>query len=129
MLKLANQPRFSISLPSTALLISLVASLGACATLDPSRTSTTRYASADRPSESFFGYVKDPAERPTGPSFFGYVKDPAEHATGPSFFGYIGNPAEQSSEPTLWGYLKNPAERAVPTQASRASKTPVAVQR
>ena len=78
MSQFAKQSRFSISLSSTALMISLIASLGACATLDQSRSSmspATRSASAAPPSGSFFGYVADPADRPTGPSFFGYHQD------------------------------------------------------
>ena len=118
MLKVTNQPRFSISRSSTALMIALLTSLGACATVDPSQRSAmspaTRTASADQPSESFFGYRKDPADQPTGPSFFGYRKDPADQPTGHSFFGYFEDSVARSDKAA---------------QNSRQPQTPVAVKR
>jgi hypothetical protein len=129
MSQFAKQSRFSISLSSTALMISLIASLGACATLDQSRSSmspATRSASAAPPSGSFFGYVADPADRPAGPSFFGYVADPADRPVGPSFFGYVDNPADRPTGPSFFGYHQDSVARSAP---ARASQTPVAVQR
>ena len=105
MSKLANQSRSSISLSSAALLISLLASLGACA---------TTHSASTRPSESFFGYVDDPADRPTGPAFFGYHENPADHPTGPAFFGYHEDKVARSA----------PA-----TPPSREPRAPVTVQR
>ena len=134
MLKVTNQPRFSISLSSTALMIALLTSLGACATLDPSQRSAmspaTRSASAARPSESFFGYREDPADHPTGPSFFGYRKDPADQPTGHSFFGYREDPADQPRGPSYFKYFEDSVARtAKAPQPSRQPQTPVAVKR
>ena len=129
MSKLANQSRFSISLSSTVLMISLMASLGACATLDQSRSSMSpamRSASAVQPSGSFFGYVADPADRPAGPSFFGYVENPANRPIGPSFFGYVETPTDRPTGPSFFGYHQDSVARSAPT---RAPQTPVAVQR
>jgi len=120
MSKLANQSQSSISLSSAALLITLLASLGACA---------TTHAASARPSESFFGYVDDPADRPTGPAFFGYHQDPADQPTGPAFFGYRQDPADQPTGPSFFGYHKDTAARSAQATPPSQPRAPVTVQR
>ena len=125
MLKFAHQSRF-ISLSAAAILISLVASLSACATLDHS----TRSASAAPPSESFWGYRQDPADYPAGPSFWGYRDDRADHAAGRSFWGYYQDPTDHPAGHSFWGYYEAPAKRAgAATQAAREPQPAVAVPR
>jgi hypothetical protein len=134
MSKPANHTLSSHSRFSAALLISLLASLGACATLDPSQRQSmspaTRSAPAVQPSESFFGYVKDPADHPTGPAFFGYHDDPAGHPAGPAFFGYREDPADRPTGPSFFGYYKDSVVRSAPAaQPSHEPQTPVAARR
>jgi hypothetical protein len=89
-----------------------------------------RSAPAARPSESFFGYVKDPADHPTGPSFFGYHEAPADHPTGPAFFGYREGPANRPAGPSFFGYVEDSVARSTPApRPSREPQSPVAVQR
>jgi len=134
MLKVTNQPRFAISLSSTALMIALLTSLGACATADQSQRSAmspaTCTASAARRPESFFGYRPDPADHLTGPSFFGYRPDPADHPTGHSFFGYRRDPADQPTGPSHFKYHEDSVARSNKVaQPSCQPQHPVAVKR
>ena len=133
MLKSAHQSRSSLSLSSAALLISILASLGACATLDQSprqsMSPATRSASAAQPSESFFGYVAEPTEHPRGPSFFGYQEE-AAIPTGPSFFGYVAEPTEPPRGPSFFDYREDLVARSAPAgRPSREPQAPVAVKR
>jgi hypothetical protein len=86
-----------VSLRSGAVLLSLLASLGACATIDTPRR----------------GFAEASAAQPSQPTAWGYAK-----VTAPSqLHGYAR--VSEPARPAVWGYAELPAERALATQASR----------
>ena len=132
MLKLANHSRRSISLPSAAILL-VLGSLGACASLEPSRLSaspTSRHASAAPPSEpAFWGFSPAQAAQPSGPTFWGFSPAQAAQPTGPTFWGFSTVPAAQPTAATFWGYSV-PANQPAPAMPpAREPHAPVAAER
>jgi hypothetical protein len=99
MMKLA---RLSISLPSVALAVSLVASLGACASADRAPRGTTTPA-------AFWGYSAEAVAQPSGPAFWGYSAAVAQ-PSGPAFWGYTAAAVAQRQGPTFWGYSGAPSQ-------------------
>lgn len=112
MLKMTRKREPSIALPSAALLISILASLTACAPLDQSRRGASGH--------TFWGYSPVPAvQQPSGHTFWGYTPVPAaQQPSGRTFWGYSPLPAaQQPSGHTFWGYAPPPA----PPAPSRAA--------
>jgi hypothetical protein len=97
MSKPVSQPR--LSLRSGALLFSLVASIGACATLDTPRR----------------GFAEASAVQPSQPTSWGFAT--AAEPTQPARQGYarVAGPPQSTS----WGFASIPAERTLAAQASR----------
>ena len=87
------------SLRSGAVLFSLLASLGACATIDTPR----------------HGFATASAVDPAQPAQWGFaaVAAPSQAAQ----HGYARAP--ESAQSAVWGYVELPAQRATVTQATR----------
>ena len=97
MSKPVSPSRFSLR--SGAILFSLLASLGACATIDTPRRGFAD-ASAVQPSQlSHWGYAQ--TAEPSQSTLHGFAK--------------ISEPAQ----PTVWGYVELPAQPASAAHASR----------
>ena len=86
------------SLRTGAVLFSLLASLGACATLDTQQR----------------GFAKAAVEQPSQLSQRGFATA-AEPQSTRRGFAKVSEP----SEPAVWGYAELPAQRASAAQASR----------
>ncbi|HEX8111644.1 MAG TPA: hypothetical protein VF516_28130 [Kofleriaceae bacterium] len=88
-----------LSLRSGAVLFSLLASLGACATLDTPRRGFAE-ASAVQPSQlASWGFAT--IAQPSQPTLHGYASVP------------------EPVQPAVWGYAELPAQQASVTQASK----------
>jgi hypothetical protein len=98
MMKLA---RLSISLPSVAL--SLVVSLGACASADRAPRGTNTPA-------AFWGYSAEAVAQPSVPTFWGYTAEAVAQPQGPAFWGYTAEAVAQPQGPTFWGYSGAPSQ-------------------
>ena len=114
MLKLTRNPLVSFSLPSAALLLSL---LGACASIDHGPA----VASAQT---TFWGYSPDAAPQTSGPTFWGYSAETAPQPTGRTFWGYSPELTAQRSGPTFWGYSPTPRDVAA-VQPARETHAPI----
>lgn len=124
MRNLASKPRLSLSLPA-ALLISVVASLGACAPQGQSQRGMSTTPAAVQPAQpAFWGWTAEPAAQPSGPTFWGFSAERVAQPSGPTFWGYSAELTARPSGPTFWGYAP-PA----PMQPSRESQSPLAVKR
>jgi hypothetical protein len=97
MSKPVSQSRFSLR--SGAILFSMLASLGACATLDTPRR----------------GFADASAVQPSQPAPWGFatVAEPSQSA----LHGYAK--VTEPSQPAVWGYAKLPAPQTTVTQATR----------
>ena len=87
------------SLRSGALLFSLLASLGACATIDTPRR----------------GFAGASVVQPSQPAAWGYAT--AAAPSQPAIHGYAT--VSEPAQPATWGYAELPAQRSTATQASR----------
>jgi hypothetical protein len=129
MLNLASKPRLSISLPA-ALLLSVVASLGACASQQRGMSATPALsAAAVEPARpAFWGWTAEPAAQPSGPTFWGFSAERVAQPSGPTFWGFATDPmARQASESTFWGYTAAPVARpALAMPPSREAQAPMA---
>jgi hypothetical protein len=117
MLKLARSSRFSTSLGPAALLLSIAASLGACAAQAPRGALT---ASTAQP--PFWGWTAEATAQPSGPTFWGYSAASTVQPEGPTFWGYTAAANPRATGPTFWGYAAPP--RALPVVASPSSRDP-----
>lgn len=88
----------ALSLRSGAIVFSLLASLGACATIDTPRNGFAT-ASAVEPSASAWGYTA-PSQSRSQSEIHGYAR--------------VSEP-----QPATWGYAELPSQRAWSVQASR----------
>ena len=87
------------SLRSSAVLFSLLASLGACATIDTPR----------------HGFATVSAVEPAQPAQWGFAAVAAPLQTVQHGYARAPEPAQS----TVWGYVELPAQRATVTQATR----------
>ena len=97
MSKPVSPSRFSLR--SGAILFSLLASLGACATLDTPRR----------------GFAEASAVQPSPPAPWGFatVAEPSQ----PALHGFAR--VSEPVQPAVWGYVELPVDRASVAQASR----------
>jgi hypothetical protein len=95
--KPVNQSRFSLR--SGAVLFSLLASLGACATLDTPRR----------------GFAEALVVQPSQPAPWGFatVAEPSQS----TLHGFAK--VAQTAQPAVWGYVELPAQQTLAAQASR----------
>lgn len=88
-----------LSLRSGAVLFSLLASLGACATLDPPRR----------------GFAEASVVQPAQPAPWGYAKVAEPSQSVLHGYAKVAEPVQ----PAVWGYVELPAQRTLAAQAAR----------
>jgi hypothetical protein len=110
MWKLTRKPRPAVSLCHAAALLSILGSLAACASLDPSRRGMSTGPTA--------GSAR--VMQPSQPTFWGYSAERTALPAGPTFWGYSAQRVAQPSGPTFWGYSPSPDPIVLPRHEAQA---------
>lgn len=126
--------RRSLSHSRFALLIGILASVGACAAADQRLPSSTTPNQRSGPvgqaaEPEFWGFSRASIPPMCGPTFWGFSQASVPQVTGPTLWGFATLPAGQPTGPTFWGFSAPSQRRAQPAQPSREPQPPVATQR